>query len=67
MYSGGFYPYDTLEEYWAFWSRNIDLNRYQPAPMRMASAVSSSRSSRTRPSYERLLDSFIVFMLLLPH
>lgn len=23
MYSGGFYPYDTLEEYWAFWSRNI--------------------------------------------
>ena len=32
MYSGGFYPYDTLEEYWAFWSRNIDLNRYQPAP-----------------------------------
>ena len=33
MYSGGFYPYDTLEEYWAFWSRNIDLNRYQPAPV----------------------------------
>lgn len=33
MYSGGFYPYDTLEEYWAFWSRNIDLNRYQPAPI----------------------------------
>ena len=32
MYSGGFYPYDTLEEYWAFWSRNIDLNRYRPAP-----------------------------------
>ena len=32
MYSGGFYPYDTLEEYWAFWSRNIVLNRYQPAP-----------------------------------
>ena len=21
MYSGGFYPYDTLEEYWAWWSR----------------------------------------------
>ena len=19
MYSSGFYPYDTLEEYWAFW------------------------------------------------
>ena len=41
MYSGGFYPYDTLEEYWAFWSRNIDLNRYQPA---------------TTDVYERLLD-----------
>ena len=23
MYSGGFYPYDTLEEYWAWWSRHI--------------------------------------------
>lgn len=28
MYSGGFYPYDTLEEYWAWWSRHILLNRY---------------------------------------
>lgn len=28
MYSGGFYPYDTPEEYWAWWSRNILLNRY---------------------------------------
>ena len=32
MYSGGFYPYDTPEEYWAFWSRHIWLNRYQDAP-----------------------------------
>ncbi len=32
MYSGGFYPYDTLEEYWAFWSRNIYVNRYTDAP-----------------------------------
>ena len=23
MYSGGFYPYETEEEFWAFWSRNI--------------------------------------------
>ncbi len=29
MYSGGFYPYDTLEEYWAWWSRQIMLNRYE--------------------------------------
>lgn len=28
MYSGGFYPYNTLEEYWAWWSRNIVVNRY---------------------------------------
>lgn len=28
MYSGGFYPYDTLEEYWAWWSKHILINRY---------------------------------------
>ena len=32
MYSGGFYPYDSLEEHWAYWSRYILLNRYQDAP-----------------------------------
>lgn len=32
MYSGGFYPYDSLEEYWAFWSRYIMCNRYDPVP-----------------------------------
>ena len=32
MYSGGFYPYETLEEYWAYWSRYIFVNRYQDAP-----------------------------------
>lgn len=40
MYSGGFYPYDTLEEHWAYWSRYIWLNRYTPA---------------IRPVYEKLL------------
>ncbi len=29
MYSGGFYPYDSLEEYWAWWSRQIFINRYE--------------------------------------
>ena len=33
MYSGGFYPYDTLEEYWAWWSRHIFYNRYAEAPV----------------------------------
>ena len=32
MYAGGFYPYNTLEEYLAFWSRNITVNRYMDAP-----------------------------------
>ena len=32
MYSGGFYPFDTLDEFWAYWSRQIFLNRYTPAP-----------------------------------
>ena len=32
MYTAGFYPYATLEEYWAYWSRYIYLNRFTPAP-----------------------------------
>lgn len=40
MYSGGFYPYSTPEERWAFWSRNIYINRYMAPP---------------KPVYERLL------------
>lgn len=28
IYSGGFYPFETLEEYWAWWSRHIFVNRY---------------------------------------
>ncbi len=39
MYSGGFYPFDTLEEHWAYWSRYIYINRYMDAP---------------KPVYERL-------------
>lgn len=41
MYSGGFYPYKTLEEYWAYWSRYIYVNRYTDPP---------------RPVYEELLE-----------
>ena len=29
MYSGGFYPFVTPEEHWAYWSRYIYINRYQ--------------------------------------
>ena len=40
MYSGGFYPYQTPEEHWAYWSRYIFVNRYQDTP---------------KPVYENLL------------
>lgn len=32
MYSGGFYPFDSLEEHWAYWSRYIYINRYMGPP-----------------------------------
>ena len=41
MYSGGFYPFGSLEESWAWWSRQILVNRYEKAP---------------EPVYEQLLD-----------
>ena len=40
MYARGFYPYETPEEKWAFWSRYIFINRYMDAP---------------KPVYEQLL------------
>ena len=33
MYSGGFYPFPSPEEYWAYWSRYIMINRYTNAPL----------------------------------
>ena len=32
MYSGGFYPYSSPEEFWAYWSRYIFINRYMDVP-----------------------------------
>lgn len=40
MYSGGFYPFPSAEERWAYWSRYIFINRYVNAE---------------KPVYERLL------------
>ncbi len=40
MYSGGFYPFESLEEHWAYWSRYIYINRYMDA---------------SKPVYENLL------------
>lgn len=41
MYTGGFYPYNTPEEHWAYWSRYIYVNRYTDAP---------------KPVYQQLLE-----------
>ena len=32
MYSGGFYPFASPEEFWAYWSRYIFINRYMDPP-----------------------------------
>ena len=32
MYSGGFFPFESQEEFWAWWSRHIYFNRYIDAP-----------------------------------
>lgn len=32
MYTGGFFPFPTPEEHWAYWSRMVWVNRYQDAP-----------------------------------
>lgn len=42
MYSGGFFPFPTEEERWAYWSRYIKINRYDPVPTSL---------------YERLLEA----------
>ena len=41
MYTSGFYPFGTPEEYWAWWSRHIWYNRYVDPP---------------RPVYRKLLE-----------
>jgi len=33
MYSGGFTAFESLEENWAYWSRQIYLNRFAKAPL----------------------------------
>ena len=41
MYVGGFFPYPTAEEYWAYWSRHIMVNRYMDAPKPVYQALLS--------------------------
>lgn len=35
MYSAGFYPFESQEEKWAYWSRHIYYNRFEPSAMRL--------------------------------
>lgn len=39
MYSGGFYPFEKEEVYWAWWSRQIYINRYVDPPSDLYSRV----------------------------
>ena len=39
MYSGGFFPFDSPEEHWAWWSRQIMVNRYERAPKAVYDAL----------------------------
>lgn len=32
IYSGGFFPFESQEDFWAWWSRSIYFNRYIDAP-----------------------------------
>ena len=41
MYSGGFYPYEEDEVFWAYWARYIYINRYMDPP---------------KPVYQKLLN-----------
>lgn len=47
MYSGGFYPFPTPEEFWAYWSRYILVNRYMDAPSRSTTRFCASWRTRT--------------------
>ena len=44
MYTGGFYPFKTKEEFWAYWSRYIYINRYMDPP---------------KPVYKKLYDLIV--------
>lgn len=44
IYSGGFYPFDTLEEYWAWWSRHISIT-----------AIHRAKEEFELPEYQELL------------
>ena len=46
MYSGGFYPYPTPEERWAYWSRFIWVNRYMAVPGRVYQDLRSAIGGR---------------------
>lgn len=46
MYSGGFYPYPSMEEFWGFWCRYIWINRYAPIPSDLYDRLLSTVKSK---------------------
>ncbi len=48
MYSGGFYPFDSPEEYWAYWSRYIYINRYMKPQKPVYQRLSFLKNHRTQ-------------------
>ena len=69
MYSGGFYPYKSPEEFWAYWSRYIFINRYidergvlsarqprQSLPPRAVEQEQNQLSFAPKPVYSALYD-----------
>ena len=52
IYTGGFYPFPTRGQFWAWWSRSIYINRYAPMP-----------ESDVYPNLFRLTDGHDYFVL----
>ena len=46
MYSAGFYPFRTQEEKWAYWSRHIVCNRWDPPALPLYRALQAFAAGR---------------------
>ena len=61
MYSAGFYPFETQEEKWAYWSRHILLNRFLPPALPLYKGLFALVKDKgsLRPHDQRRRTSFI--------
>ena len=53
MYSGGFYPFETPDEYWAWWSRQILCNRLHTGRLRTFSMFTPVQTGNIRQRTSR--------------